>query len=132
MVRNVLVALLIAVPITLLSVGLVVWRAEAVAGAEEVAAKGLAAVRSSLAGGWLVAGLIFGVMAMLVYRWMLGRWAAEAPRLYLGLAGVLIVALSMLAVVALPMLKRHCLAEYIALHLLWGLGYGWLIPQVIR
>ncbi len=132
MVRNTLVALLIAVPITLLSVGLVVWRAEAVAGPAEVAAKGLAAVRSSLAGGWLIAGLIFGLMAMLVYRWMLGRWAADAPKLYLELAAGLIVALSVLAVVTLPMLKRHCEVEYIALHLLWGLGYGWLIPQVIR
>ena len=82
-------------------------------------------------GGYLVGGLVFGLLAILVYRWMAGRWAEQSAQYYLWLAIGLAVLFSIAAVVSRFFLKEAPWFLWIILHFLWALPYGWYLPRLL-
>ncbi len=130
MLKNLVPALPLIVVITVVTGILVYWRAEQI-GAAAAAPGDEPASRVSLLISYVVASLIFGVAAVVVYGVMEGRYGAAAATNFLRLGVGAAVVLSLLALVALPLMKRGGAAEYVALNLLWGLGYGWFLPRLV-
>jgi len=118
-------ALPVILAITLLSVGLVAWQ-----GGEMSKAYGGSKI--ALVAGYLVGGLLFGCVAVWVYVWMAGRWAGTAPTIYLWLALGIAMCLNILALSERRKHSRTAVMIWIILNVVWGAGYGWLVPLMLR
>ena len=79
----------------------------------------------------LFSAIVFGFIAKGVYLWMQTRWGDAGSAYYLWLALGSAVVLSILAFVALPLMKRGGAIEYTVINLLWAGGFGWLLPRLI-
>jgi hypothetical protein len=88
--------------------------------------------RTGLAFGYLFGGVIFGLVAIQAYLWMAQAWPANTASIYLWTA---IGVSAMLTVAAIGMIwvvrDVRTVGIWIALNLLWGLGYGWFIPRLV-
>lgn len=133
MFKNLLTALIVILPVTLLSGGLTYWRAEplteektAEASSEEPEISATVLTFAAVA-----FSIIFGLIAAALYTWMIGRWPATAFNVYLGLAIGLTIFFSVAAAIVRPAAKMSGVPECIALHILFGAGYGWLLPLLI-
>lgn len=118
------------VAITIITAGLVYGRAEQLGAVTSVSGSN-AFSRNSLVSSYMIAGLLFGAAAVEVYRLALGRYGAEGGSVFLKMGIGAAILLSILAVAVMPRMKRGGTAEYIALNLLWGLGYGGLLPLIL-
>lgn len=136
MFKNILAALLVILPVALLSGGLVYWRAEPLTEQDEIKSEAVPTPGKPNPKKFTFAVLALGVMAGLLisvlYIWMAGRWPDTAPKVYLWLAIGVTIVLSVAVAFVRPMLKMGGVPECIALHILWGAGYGWLLPLVVR
>lgn len=130
MLKSIVSALPLIVVITIGSALLVYLRAPQL-GASSAAPASVPVSPLSLVLSYTAASLIFGVAAVVVYRLMEGRYAAEAAGRFFRLGLGVSLVLSVLAVTLLPMMKRGGAVEYVALNLLWGLGYGWFLPRLL-
>ena len=128
--NNILISFMVILPVTLLSVAVAYLRAGRMASLDQVSLKGLPAVRRESVFAWLAGGLIVGLLFSLLYLWMAGSWR-DAPLIYMELAVASVFLLSLLAVIACPMLKKNCALEYVLLNVIWGLGYGGVLPLLI-
>ena len=125
MFESIKVALPVILSITLLSVGLVAWR-----GGEM--AKAYGGSKIALVAGYLVGGLLFGCVAVWVYVWMVGRWPETAPTIYLWLALGIAMCLNIMALSVRRQYSRTVVMIWIILNVVWGAGYGWLVPSMLR
>lgn len=82
-------------------------------------------------GGYLTGGLVFGIIAILVYRWMAGRWLEQAGQYYLWLALGSAVFFSAAAVVFRFFFKDAPWFMWILMHILWALPYGLYLPKLL-
>jgi hypothetical protein len=135
MTEDLITALIVIVPVALISAGLVVLRADALSGqtanpgpahAEEA---GAAARRFAL--GVLVSSLIGGLLISTFYRGVVEPWSDNAPALFAALGTGLAVVLSIAAAIVRPLLTMGGVLESVALNLLWGVAYGWVLPLLI-
>jgi hypothetical protein len=111
--------------ITLLSVGLVAWRGEAMA-------KAYGGPKIAVVAGYLVGGFLLGCIAVWVYAWMSGRWPETAPTIYLGLALGIAMWLNIMALRERRNASRTAVMIWIILNMVWAAGYGWLVPRMLR
>lgn len=118
-------ALPVILLMTLLSVGLVAWR-----GGEM--AKAYDASKIAVVAGYLVGGLLFGCVAVWVYVWMVGRWPQTAPTIYLWLALGIAMILNIMALSERRMHSGTAVMIWIILNVIWAVGYGWLVPLMLR
>lgn len=83
--------------------------------------------------GILVFSLGFGFLAILVLNSINRNWPGTANQIYFWLAVGCAVALSLLAVIMPPVFKMRWADTVIwtVLNFLWGLGYGWFLPQIL-
>lgn len=118
------------VGVSIVTAAIAYWRAEEMASMPEPAPIA-AATRRSFTSAYLAASLAFGPVAVAAYRWMEGRLLADAAAGFLKLGGGAALGLSVLALVGLPLMRRKGTPKFIALNLLWGLGYGYFLPRLI-
>ncbi len=127
MIEQYLKAIWIIVPITLITVVLegirFIWTPKTAS--------------SSIGGtvfGMLIFGLGFGFLAILVFNWMAKTWPATAAQSYFWLALASAILLTILAAIMPPVFKMRWadVAIWTVLNFIWGLGYGWFLPQVLR
>ncbi len=125
MIENVRAALPVILPVTLLTVAIVAWQAEEMAKAYETSKGGVVV-------GFLIAGLIFGWIAVQVYVWMAGRWPDSASTIYLWVALGIAVVANVLALVMRRNYSGTVVVIWIVLNTGWGAAYGWLAPLLLR
>jgi len=128
--NNVLISFMVILPVTLISAAVAYLRTDRIASSDQVSLKGLPAARRASVFSWLTGGLIAGLLFSLLYLWMAGSWR-DAPLIYMESAVALVFLLSLLAVIACPMLKKNCALEYVLLNAIWGLSYGGVLPFLI-
>lgn len=128
--NNVLISFMVILPVTLLSAAVAYLRAERMASPGQVALKGLSAVRRASVFIWLTGGLIAGLLFSLLYLRIAGSWR-DAPLIYMELAIASVFLLSLLAIIVCPMFRKNCAIEYVVLNVIWGLGYGGVLPFLI-
>ncbi len=88
--------------------------------------------RIGLSFNFLIGGIVFGLLAIQMYLWISGWSPANASVIYAwlaaGMTGVLtIAAFALWQVVKDP----QTVAIWVALNIMWGAGYGWLIPRLV-
>jgi hypothetical protein len=107
----------------------VVWgRAEQIVEPTALITRGLIAVRAELALIYGVGGVLAGLIFARIYFGVARRWPGSAPRIYLILGISLAALLDLAAVVWTP----DKASAYIILNWGWALGYGGLLPLLIR
>ncbi len=80
--------------------------------------------------GFLIFGLVGGVIAVQVYFWIAGRWPEDATSIYRWLAFGLAAALTIAAFVMFTVVKNWTAPIlWTVMNVLWGVGYGWFIPR---
>jgi hypothetical protein len=84
MFMNIPGALLVIVPVSLLSGAVAFWSGKQLAERYQVPVKG-AAARIVMAAVFTIGGFIFGLVAAFVCPWVAGNWPGRAPQIYLGL-----------------------------------------------
>jgi hypothetical protein len=91
------------------------------------------ATRGGTALGWAVGSALFGVIITAAYGWVAGRWPGEGAAIFLKLGILTFIGFTLLALVALPMLKMAWrIPIYTALHLIWAAGYGYFLPLLLK
>jgi len=129
---NRLMALWVIIPVSLLSGAVAFWRAKQLVAWYPVPVKGTPA-RVVMASVFAIAALVFGLVAIPVYAWVVGRWPDLAPQIYLWLGVGLAVLLSVAGVIMPSILKRRGpVVAWTVLNFLWGVGYGGLLPLLLR
>jgi hypothetical protein len=125
-------ALWVIASVSLLSGVVAFWHGEQLLGWYPIPAKGTAG-RIVIALVFTVLAVVFGLVAISVYAWVVGRWPDSAPQIYLWLGVGLAVLLSIAgAIVPRVLNKRGPVVAWTVLNFLWGLGYGWLLPRLLR
>ena len=101
-------------------------RSEKMASTTDLSTKGLAAIQKGnvIFYGFFMPVLV-GLISFYVYRGMLARNPETAQTIFLGLAGGLAIALTILAALVF---KMRGFFEMTALHILYVAGFGWLTP----
>ncbi len=133
MFKNLLTALIVILPVTLLSGGLTYWRAEPLTEEKtpEASVKGPEISATTLTFAAVAFSVIFGLITTALYTWMVGRWPGTAFNVYLGLAIGLTILFSIAVAIVRPAVNMGAVPECIVLHVLFGAGYGWLLPLLI-
>jgi hypothetical protein len=83
--------------------------------------------------GFLVFGLGFGFLAIIVYHWVGSRWPANATQVYLWIALGAAVLLTLLALIMPLAFKMPWLnvAIWTVENFIWALGYGLFLPRIL-
>ncbi len=133
MFKNLLTALIVILPVTLLSGGLTYWRAEPLTEEKtaEASSKEPEISATVLAFAAVAFGILFGLIATALYTWMIGRWPGTAFNVYLGLAIGLTILFNVAVVAVRTAVKMGGIPECLVLNTLFGIGYGWLLPLVV-
>ncbi len=133
MFKNLLTALIVILPVTLVSGGLTYWRAGPLTEEKTPAAvrKGPEMSAATLTFAAIAFSVLFGLIAAALYTWMSGRWPGTAFNVYLWLSIGLTFFFSIAAAIVRPAAKMSGVPECVALHILFGAGYGWLLPLLI-
>jgi len=132
--RNLLLALVVIVPVTLIVGALTYFRAEALTEEHSPEAASQADEISApiLTFAAIAFSIIFGLIATVVYTWMVGRWPDVAFKVYLGLAIGMTLFFNIAAVIVRLSAKMDGIPECIVLNTLIGIGYGWLLPLLLN
>ena len=125
MAENTVASLTVILSITVFSVALVAWRAGDMA-------KVFNQSKVAVVLAYLIGGLIIGFLAVCVYVWMAGHWPARAAILFRWFALGIAVVLNILVLMMYRRFSRAVVIVLIVLNVVWGVGYGWLMPMVIR
>ena len=120
------------VPVALLSGIAAFWRGEQLLAWYPIPVKGTVG-KIVIASVFAILAVVFGLVAISVYAWVVGRWPDSAPQIYLWLGIGLAVLLSIAGVIVPSILnKRGPVVAWTVLNFLWGVGYGWLLPLLLR
>jgi len=112
--------------ITLLSILLVLLRRHEIGQAYRTRTPGLLI-------SYGIGGILFGIAAIEVYRWIHGIWAQSASQIYLGLAMILAAILTTAAWIMRPVWKGWATPViFTIINFFWAAGYGWFIPRLIE
>jgi len=125
MAENTMAALPVILSITVFSVALVAWRAGDMA-------KVFNQSKVAVVLAYLIGGLIIGFLAVCVYVWMAGHWPARAAILFRWVALGIAVVLNILVLMMYRRFSRAVVIVLIVMNVVWGVGYSWLMPMVIR
>ena len=125
MAENTIAALPVILSITVFSVALVTWRAGDMA---KVSNRSKVAVVLA----YLIGGLIIGFLAVWVYMWMAGHWPGRAAILFRWVALGIAVVLNILVLMMYRRFSKAVVIVLIVLNVVWGVGYGLLLPVLLR
>jgi hypothetical protein len=125
MAENTMAALPVILSITAFSVALVAWRAGDMA-------KAFNRSKIAIVLAHLIGGLIIGFLAVWVYMWMAGHWPGRAAILFRWVALGIAVVLNILVLMMYRRFSKTVVIVLIVLNVVWGVGYGWLLPVVLR
>jgi hypothetical protein len=131
----VLTSLMLAAIVILVVAGtssaIVYGRITQLAEPERLARVGVERARNEETRGFAFLAVMFGVMAALVYVWLVDRFPESAQWVYfvLGLGSAFL--LSVIAAVLRPRHHLHGVGALIALNFTWGIGYGGILPEVL-
>jgi hypothetical protein len=83
--------------------------------------------------GFFIGFVVSGIIAVGVYRWMGVRWPDRVDSLYLTVAVVLGIALTVIAVVMGRVAVHNWTAPILwtAMNVIWVLAYGFILPRVM-
>jgi hypothetical protein len=126
-----LMALWVIVPVALLSGIVAFWRGKQVLAWYPIPVKGTAG-RIVIALVFTVLAVVFGLVAISVYAWVVGRWPDTASQIYLGLGVGLAVLLSIAGVIVRSIVGKGPVVAWTLMNFLWGLGYGGLLPLLLH
>jgi hypothetical protein len=133
MIKTLLVALVVIVPVALLSAGLVLWRSEALLEEKEPKIGNAPAPEPKVFSFAVLAfGIIAGLLITVLLNWMSGRWPETGATNFSWISTGAAVMLSVAVVFVRPLANMGGIPECIALHALWGIGYGWILPAVVN
>lgn len=128
--NNPLLALVIFV-VAALTALIVYQRTPQIAGDEEIELEGLASTRRLFTFAFTAGAILFGVVVTVAYNFVANRWPTLAqPLFFWGSLGVM----SLFSIAAGLIRPREGLGgvrEVIALNIIWGLGYGWVLPYAL-
>ena len=125
MAENTIAALPVILSITVFAVALVAWRGEDMARAFNRS-------RIAVVLAYLIGGLIVGFLAVCVYVWMAGHWPGQAVILFRWVALGIAVVLNILVLMMHRKFCRSVVIVLMVLNVVWGVGYGFLLPVVLR
>ncbi len=125
MAENTMAALPVILSITVFSVALVAWRGEDMA-------KVFNRSKVAVVLAYLIGGLIIGFLTVCVYVWMAGHWPGRAAILFRWVALGIAVVLNILVLMMHRKFNRAVVIVLIVLNVVWGVGYGLLLPVVLR
>jgi hypothetical protein len=128
---NIVGALLVIVPVSLLAGVVASWRVQELVEWYPLPVKG-APARMLMVLMFFVGCFIFGLVAALLYAWLASIWPRMAPHIYLGMGAGLAVLFTIAGLIVRAILKRGALVAWTVQNFLWGLGYGVLLPVVLR
>jgi hypothetical protein len=127
--KSIIVLLILIIGIGLVSGLLGYWRAQSFSTPDELATKGLAMIRRErLIFYGLFIPVLVGIISYFVYRWMTARWSGTGESAFLLLAVAMALVFTALAAVVFRM---RGFAEFTALHLLYTVGFGWIMPRFL-
>lgn len=87
---------------------------------------------TSLVAGYVVGGLVFGAIAIFVYRLFTAWWPVTAASTYLWVALAFAVVLTVAALVMrLTVMADAPFLEWTLLNFGWALAYGLLLPRML-
>ena len=111
---------------------IVYQRTPQIAAKEEIDQEGLSNTRKLFTFAFTAGAILFGVVVAVAYDFIAGRWPSLAQPLFFwaGLGTGTIFSLA--AAIVRPREGMGGVPEVIALNLLWGLGYGIVLPYTIR
>ncbi len=132
MFQNIINSLVVSIPVGILTGVIVFIRGENFVDAAQLAAKGLAAAKLQAALGYFIGAVVFGAIAVFAFQWMSGRWPANYKDLFLKLAVGLGVFFTILAIVVCPLIKLNRVPEFIAMHVFYAAGFGWIMPMLLK
>lgn len=79
-----------------------------------------------------LAAFLFGIVVAVAFGFADGRWPDMAQQVFLGMGIGLTLFFSVGAAVVRPRENMGGVAEVIVMNMLWGLGYGGLLPLIIQ
>lgn len=127
--KSTLVLIMVIISIGLVSGLLGYWRAQSFSTPDEFAAKGLAAIRRDrLIFYGLFMPILVGVISYFVYGWITARWSGTGESAFLLLA---IAMAFVFTVLAAAVFRMRGFAEFTALHVLYTVGFGWVMPRLL-
>jgi len=127
--RNVLVMLGLIVGIGLVSGILAYLRTASLSTPDEIAAKGLVAIRRDRVSFYSIfMPILVGVIAFFVYRFLNGRAPETAATTLMIIALGIAVVFEVLAGIVF---KMRGFAELTFLHVVYVVGFGWLLPKLV-
>jgi predicted membrane channel-forming protein YqfA (hemolysin III family) len=108
------------------------WRGERLLAWYPVPVKGVAG-RIVIALVFTIAAGIFGLVASSVYGRVATRRPDKAPQVYLWVGVGLAILLSIAGFIVPTALKKQGpVIAWTVMNLLWGVGYGWVLPWLRR
>jgi hypothetical protein len=83
---------------------------------------------------WFAVGsIITGVIIVLVFGWVSGRWPGMAASIFFKLGIITFAGFTLLAIIACPFLEMTGrIPIYTLMHVLWAAGYGYFLPQLLK
>jgi hypothetical protein len=127
--RNTLTLAGIIIVIAATGALLTYWRSESMATPADIAARGLSIVkRDAVLFYGLFLPAVVGVIAWFVYKGMYGQSPETAASNLLLLAIGIGVVFTVLAAIVF---KMRGFSEFLALHILYAAGFGWIMPRLL-
>ena len=126
--KNFLNIVAIVIVIAVVSALLVYWRAEHFGAVDDIAERGLSTVRREAVLFYGVLPLFFGGIAWFAYKYMYNQSPENAATNFLLLALAIGVVFTVMAAVVF---KMRGFSEFVALHILYAAGFGWVLPRVL-
>ena len=118
----------IVLVIVVISAMLVYWRAETFGAPEDIAARGLSTVRREAVAFYGILPVVFGVIAWFVYKYFINHWPKNADTNYFLLALGIGLGFTVLAALVF---KGRGFTEFVALHIIYLAGFGWVMPRLL-
>ena len=107
-------------------------RTPQIAGEVEINEEGLSRTRQLFTFTFTASAVLFGVTVVVAYDFIASRWPSIAQPLFF-LGGVVTAGIfSLAAAVVRPREDMGGVPEIVALNLLWGIGYGVVLPYTIH
>lgn len=126
--KNIFILIGVMIVVGVISAVLTYVRTEKMALPADIATKGITAIqRGNLIFFGLFVPILVGPIAYFVYRNLLARSADSAQTTYLFLAVGIGVVFTVLAAVVF---KMRGFVEFTALHVLYIVGFGWVMPRL--
>ena len=110
---------------------IVYQRTSQIAGEEEIEKEGFASTRRLFTFAFTAGAILFGVVVTVAYNFVANRWPTLARQMFLWGSLAVTLLFSIAAGIIRPREGMGGVREVVALNLLWGLGYGWVLPYTL-